>query len=654
MSSKEDPYRVGILEVRKTERSSPGKAFGVWILPLNKWVWSGLKKDYAEDVAHYFGQGDGHELLLAAIGGHQETGLQIVEMIHENKVPARPRKVVAPRVPKQTEDWIDIPFEDLPPMRVPVKKRIGDFVVHHTVIPAYTNAPAHIDDELWTVSYKNGYTVSMHATYLKRLRDATQVAEKLAGEWNETFQKAMDGESAAGRQIVDNIKKHLGIKDAIREYNRNPTCCGGAEAPVLRNPAWADRVLNTQRAETRKYATKHGLPSPIARQLTDSKGHQKWLEFGCGTYGCVYPTSDPDIVVKLTRDADEVAIAKHLMKLGDKAPAGIVKYSGVLDTELSQNGAPLFLLWRESASSVGGYADEMNVQLDRLQDFASIAKEALDRWRGDPEQLPNQIKRAGNVLAKLGVQVIDSPTAHTQVLLNGSAVDVRNVPGWFKSNSPKLAPSIDSYAMMGAAGWMAAIEIAKKLAASEDLHLVGEAFLELSKKGILLADVRSANLGLVNRGGQREWVIVDPGYSYSAGKTKLVPDLGPGPKANPVRTRPATEYVKVAPGGGKPYEVHVDRRFGTLVAVKQGHFWYLFHQSGLQLGPRWRNIAYVSSKARFYNKDPKGSALLGQALIASAYCRKDPALDDIAEDWSYNLWAWGERLKKQERRAAAC
>lgn len=649
MSTKQDLYRAGILEVRKAEFPAPGRAFGVWIIPLKKWAWQGVKKDVAENAVYYFGQGDGQDLLLAAIGGHQETAIQVAEMIQKGQVPPRPRKAVAPRATKQTEDWIDVPLSDLPSMRVPVKKRIGDFVVHHTVIPEYTNAPAHVDDELWSVSYKTGHTVSHHATYLKRLRDAVGVAEKLAGEWNETFRKAMDGDAASMRQILDNIKKQLGIRDAIREYNRNPTCCGGAETPVLRNPVWADRVLNTQGDEARKYAAKHNLPSPIPRVEPDVRGRQKWLEFGCGTYGCVYPTGNPGIVVKVTHDADEVALAKLLMKLGDKAPAGIVRYFGAFNTDMSQGGADVHLLWREEALEIG-YRGPMAGELAKLQEFASLARAAMERGL-ERHDVAGRVKHAGGILAKMGM-LLPGCADCVDVMVGDRMTDVRNV-AHVASDVAKdmglgnVAPTkFDAYAFIAAAGWMAAELVAKKLAASKDLRLVGEAFLEMSGKGMLMADVRDENLGRVERG----WVIIDPGYSYSAGKTKLVPELGPGPKLNPVRKVGSREYVVASLNGGERYEHTVERRFGKLVTVKQGHFHFLLHETGLQLGKPWRTLDYVTSKARFYNKDPKGIETLARALIAYGSGQKDRWLEDVAADTSYDSWAWGQRIDKASRR----
>jgi len=85
-----DQFRVGDLEVRKDPKME-GRAggFGVWHLLLNEWLISGKTKKVSEDIANYFGQGDGELLLLAAIGGHKESLQQISDMIATKQVPQR-------------------------------------------------------------------------------------------------------------------------------------------------------------------------------------------------------------------------------------------------------------------------------------------------------------------------------------------------------------------------------------------------------------------------------------------------------------------------------------------------------------------------------------------------------------------------------------
>jgi len=91
-------------------------------------------------------------------------------------------------------------------------------------------------------------------------------------------------------------------------------------------------------------------------------------------------------------------------------------------------------------------------------------------------------------------------------------------------------------------------------------------------------------------------------------------------------------------------------RYEDLVVVKRGHYYFLAHRLGLQLGKPWTNRAYTADKAKFYLKDPKGQELLARALIAWGEGRKDdPSLRDAEEDESYNFWTWGRRITKAEK-----
>lgn len=75
-------------------------------------------------------------------------------------------------------------------------------------------------------------------------------------------------------------------------------------------------------------------------------------EYGCGAYGCVIPTGDPKIVLKVTTDDTEAQFAARLAKT---LPVPIVtKYELVLHLPTAKRqGRDVFLLWREAADDVG-------------------------------------------------------------------------------------------------------------------------------------------------------------------------------------------------------------------------------------------------------------------------------------------------------------
>jgi len=81
------------------------------------------------------------------------------------------------------------------------------------------------------------------------------------------------------------------------------------------------------------------------------------VDYGCGYFGCVMPTHDPNVVMKLTTDTSEALFANLAASLGDMQPPGIVKYFAVVKlrdvtARLDGSDEPVYLLWREEAYKV--------------------------------------------------------------------------------------------------------------------------------------------------------------------------------------------------------------------------------------------------------------------------------------------------------------
>lgn len=99
-------------------------------------------------------------------------------------------------------------------------------------------------------------------------------------------------------------------------------------------------------------------------------------EYGCGKFGCVFPTTNPKVVLKLTTDRGEAAFAQYAATNG-QPPLGIVKYYKVVRIgkiycgetytghmvkrrpSRKDSGLPLvegdtvYAIWREAADNVG-------------------------------------------------------------------------------------------------------------------------------------------------------------------------------------------------------------------------------------------------------------------------------------------------------------
>ena len=85
-------------------------------------------------------------------------------------------------------------------------------------------------------------------------------------------------------------------------------------------------------------------------------------EFACGDYGCVLPTSEPGLVVKLTSDISEAHFVQMSMELETsdamKSEMGLVEYRKIFKLEgQTYRRRPLFVLWRSEAFDIGLLSD---------------------------------------------------------------------------------------------------------------------------------------------------------------------------------------------------------------------------------------------------------------------------------------------------------
>jgi hypothetical protein len=215
------------------------------------------------------------------------------------------------------------------------------------------------------------------------------------------------------------------------------------------NPVrWVDEMLEASRRKLERSVPPEWMPSGD--------------ELGCGSFGCVYPTHDPNIVVKFTTDDTEFEFARDLSA---KMQSGaVVRYHKALRMPVMQplSGKPVFALWRDAADHVGHMMSWISRQYgDQLAERSHSAMKAQSQaswfaWaklqklrRPDPEEAKRIIRPAMAAWHQVG-QV---PVAELQDL---------------------------AQAVAGALTW----------------------------DRVFFADIRSPNLGQV---GAR-WVITDPGH----------------------------------------------------------------------------------------------------------------------------------------------
>lgn len=128
---------------------------------------------------------------------------------------------------------------------------------------------------------------------------------------------------------------------------------------LVDNPPWVGQVL----ADTLKTVQSTVRPEWLPSLASVKRGKRGAIvstvkEYGCGVYGCVIPTLDPNVVLKLTTDDTEAQFAADV---ADTLVAPIcVGYHAVLETKVKHARRTVYLLWRDSADKVGGIREEPN------------------------------------------------------------------------------------------------------------------------------------------------------------------------------------------------------------------------------------------------------------------------------------------------------
>jgi hypothetical protein len=263
------------------------------------------------------------------------------------------------------------------------------------------------------------------------------------------------------------------------------------------NPAWVGQVL----ADTLKTVQSTVPPGwlPAVDSVKRGRGGavvSKVKEYGCGVYGCVIPTLDPLIVMKLTTDDTEAQFAADVAATL-VAPI-CVAYHMVLETRVKHERRKVYLLWRDSADDVGRIRYEPN---------------------GD-----------------WAVHYINKQHAAAQV-----AFQALRAQGMTKETDRLLVE------------WAESCEAMARQTQFPGLRELGEGLVEnWGQLSILFGDIHEGNLGRVNG----KWVITDPGNIAVVDRT-LVKNPARGMRHNPnevaVRINNAARKVATGPGRGHAY-----------------------------------------------------------------------------------------------------
>ncbi len=222
---------------------------------------------------------------------------------------------------------------------------------------------------------------------------------------------------------------------------------------LVENPPWVTKALADAYEDVSSRVPPAWLP-----KLTRVKGHgahdvtAQVKEYGCGVYGCVLPTLDPKVVLKVTSDDTEAQFAQNYSPtLVDPV---VVDYFAIVPLKTRHKGRPVYLLWRESAKYVGEVetvvgphaADLIDIQHAAAADVLHLVLDKADR---------RHIEGAAEVWLDTLEQIADE------------------------------VPELESLAK----GMMSIYR----------------------QMGVFIGDVHLGNLGVVTRDGKDQWVITDPG-----------------------------------------------------------------------------------------------------------------------------------------------
>lgn len=192
---------------------------------------------------------------------------------------------------------------------------------------------------------------------------------------------------------------------------------------------------------------------------------EPWLPrdpiLGCGGSGCVYATSDDDVVVKVTNDDTEIEFASAF---AGQLSSICVMYHRAFKTLDVQDGRPVWILWRESANRVGELEDVLGGAVgSHIYQVTKAGQSAYGQAR--------RVNRAGARVASAERQLDADLRAYV------AACDALARQG----DAVQLRP-------LGAG--------------------LGAAF---QRFGVVFGDFRVDNLGLVRRQDGGHWVVIDPG-----------------------------------------------------------------------------------------------------------------------------------------------
>jgi hypothetical protein len=275
---------------------------------------------------------------------------------------------------------------------------------------------------------------------------------------------------------------------------------GQGDAPIP-NPPWVTRTLALDWNMVQDHVAEHPSWMPaFSKAHASRKGElvAKMDALGCGVYGCVLPTNDAAVVLKLTTDKSEVEFATEVLpKAQAEAQAGVVAYFEAVPLHAKHQGRKVVALWRQSAENVGKILDPK-----------------VTRIRGERKHLADLIDHEWSVAQVALSTFVEAERDGEGADLYEAAMNV--APIWKPRPGDALEDILDeldtlppSHRFAAALSYFRAVCLEMRGTA---LDTVGRALVAFLDAGVFVADIHEGNMGQVPHDGiGLDWVITDPG-----------------------------------------------------------------------------------------------------------------------------------------------
>lgn len=276
---------------------------------------------------------------------------------------------------------------------------------------------------------------------------------------------------------------------------------------MLGETAWVDRHLGAVWDRLTERVSETWLPLVMTEgdALIATNGRRRFSveELGCGYYGCVMPTGEPDLVCKITSDVTEARFVSAYLSMppANRVQEGIVVYQKILAIEdRKHRNRPLFLIWRQEAFDIG-FLLTIGSSSFRAQRVADMG---FDEYH---------VRAIREGVAYLRAFLMSAQHArgriYRQLQLRDREEVLTEVWNLFESANPELNPCNYQGLPAAAIHLRHAWDAAMMMANTDVIYPVGAALVDFIEEGLLLVDVHMQNIG---RNHQGLAVITDPGH----------------------------------------------------------------------------------------------------------------------------------------------